>query len=137
MGSDLGAETFGIPRASGMLKGEIGMPESRTTSTAVAIRMEPARAWAMSALQLTSGALDRGTTWARETAQEFGALVSALMGPAVFLAYAFAIWSLSANFGWTDSFVFSSGPLSNWLVWLAVAISVNAAATILRRRTKN
>ena len=111
------------------------MPEIRSTAAAIAIRVEPARAWAVTALQLTTGAMSRAGIWAADTAQEFGALVSALMGPAVFLAYAFAVWSLAANLGWTDTFVFVAGPLSNWLVWLSVALLVNTAASILRRRT--
>lgn len=58
------------------------------------------------------------------------------MGPAVFSAYAFAFWSLAANLGWTDTFLFASGPLSNWLVWLGIAILINLAASVLRRHTE-
>ena len=110
------------------------MPESRTTAIDVVI--EPARAWTLSALQATGSTLSRGAVWAGDTAQKFGALVSALMGPAVVSVYALALWSLASNLGWTDTFVFSSGPLSNWLVWLAVAILVHLAAGILRRHTQ-
>ena len=110
------------------------MPESRTS--AVAIRTEPARTWAIGALQNTGSALGRAGVWAGETAQRFGALLSALMGPAVFCAYAFAFWSLAGNLGWTDTFVFPAGPLSNWLVWLAIAILVNVASSILKRHTQ-
>lgn len=109
------------------------MPESRTS--AVAIRTEPARAWAIGAFQTTTSALGNAGVWAGETAQKFGALLSALMGPAVFSAYAFAFWSLASNLGWTDTFVFSNGPLSNWLVWLGIAILVNVASSILKRHT--
>jgi hypothetical protein len=109
------------------------MPESRTS--AIALRTEPTRAWASGALQNTSIALGRAGAWAGDTAQEFGTLLSALMGPAVFSAYAFAIWSLAGNLGWTDTFVFATGPLSNWLVWLAIAIVVNVASSILKRHT--
>jgi hypothetical protein len=90
----------------------------------------------MSALQSTSDAFGRAGVWAGETAQKFGALLSALMAPAVFSAYAFAFWSLAGNLGWTDSFVFASGPLSNWLVWLAIAILVHVASSILKRHTQ-
>jgi hypothetical protein len=75
-------------------------------------------------------------TWATKTAQQFGTLLSALMGPAVFSAYVFAVWSLADNLGWTDTFVFHNGPLSNWLIWLTFAILVNTAASILRRHTE-
>jgi hypothetical protein len=110
------------------------MPESRTT--AIALRTEPTRAWAAGALQATGTVLGRAGAWAGDTAQEFGTLLSALMGPAVFSAYAFAAWSLAGNLGWTDTFVFATGPLSNWLVWLAIAIVVNVASSILKRHTQ-
>ena len=110
------------------------MPESRPS--AVAIVIEPARTWANGALQHTGNAIGRAGAWAGETAQRFGALLSALMGPAVFSAYAFALWSLSSSLGWTNTFVFASGPLSNWLVWLAIAILVHVASSILRRHTQ-
>jgi hypothetical protein len=58
------------------------------------------------------------------------------MAPAVFSAYAFAVWSLAANLGWTDSFIFTSGAFSNWLVWLALAIVINVAASILQRHSR-
>jgi hypothetical protein len=58
------------------------------------------------------------------------------MGPAVFSAYAFAVWALAGNLGWTDSFVFSTGALSNWLIWLIVAALVNTAASILKKHAR-
>ena len=111
------------------------MPETRTPAIDVVIG--PARAWTLTALQATGSTLSRGAAWAGDTAQKFGALVSALMGPAVVSVYALALWSLASNLGWTDTFVFSSGPLSNWLVWLAMAILVHLAAGILRRHTQS
>jgi len=111
------------------------MPESRTT--AIAVLTEPARVWTLSALQVAGNTVSHGLEWAGDTAQKFGALVSALMGPAVVSVYALAGWSLASNLGWTDTFVFSTGPLSNWLVWLAIAILVNLAAGILRRHTQS
>ncbi len=110
------------------------MSEIRTS--ALTIRVEPARTWALGALQAGGSVLGRAGVWAGETAQQFGALLSALMGPAVFSAYAFAAWSLASNLGWTDTFVFSTGPLSNWLIWVAIAILVNLASSILKRHTQ-
>ena len=78
----------------------------------------------------------RAGTWAGETAQKFGALLSDLMGPAVFTVYSLAAWSLAGNLGWTDSFFFSTGPLSNWIVWLGIAIMLNVSASILRRHVQ-
>ncbi len=111
------------------------MPESRTT--AIAVWTEPARAWTLGVLQAVGTTLSSGATWAGDTAQRFGALVSALMGPAVVSVYALALWSLASNLGWTNTFVFSRGPLSNWLVWFAMAVLVNMAASILRRHTQS
>ena len=109
-------------------------PQSR----AVAIPVENVRTWFAGVFagfsQPFASVTDRAVEWAGETAQNFGALVSALMGPAVLCAYAVALWSLSADFGWTDTFMFTSGALSNWLVWLGLAILIHVAASVLRRR---
>jgi hypothetical protein len=108
------------------------MPETRTTATAIAITTEAPRTAALAA---APGVFARIGVWASDTAQEFAAGVSALMGPAVFSAYALAAWSLASNLGWTNSFLFASGPLSNWLVWSAIAVAVHLAASILNRRS--
>jgi len=110
------------------------MSEPRTT--AIAIRTEPARTWSVTVLQATGASLGRVGVWAADTAQQFGSLVSVLMAPAVFSAYAFAGWSLSANLGWTDSFPYGAGPLSNWLIWLGMAVIVHLAAQVLKRHTQ-
>ena len=110
------------------------MAEVRTT--ALSVRVEPAKVWTANLFQAIGAGVGSIGTWATDTAQQFGALLAALMGPAVFSAYAFAMWSLADNLGWTDSFVFHNGPLSNWLIWLGFAILLNLAATILRRHTQ-
>lgn len=107
--------------------------ESR--STAIAVRTEPLRAWTTVVLQNTADVAAPLGEWAAETAQRFGTLVSALMGPAVCSAYAVAIWSLAADLGLTSTFVFASGPLSNWFLWLGLAILLHLAANILQRHT--
>lgn len=110
---------------------------SETRTTAVAVRTEPARAWLAGILDFNLDLLGRAGAWAGDTAQKFGALLAALMGPAVLSVYAFALWSLAANLGWTDSFVFQTGPLSNWLVWTGFAALITTAASILRRHTRS
>jgi hypothetical protein len=102
-------------------------------STVVAVRAGVARPWQVGVLQSSYVALGRVGQWAGDTAQQFGALVSALMAPAVLSAYLFAAWSLASNLGWTDSFLFGSGPFSNWLVWLGAAATLHLASSILRR----
>lgn len=111
------------------------MPENRNSASAIAIQTKPEGESISDVLESTGNALSRAGNWAGETAQQFGALVSALMGPAVFSAYAFAFWSLAQNLGWTDTFVFVKGPLSNWFIWMAIAILVTLAASVLRRHT--
>ncbi len=108
------------------------MPETRTS--AVAVRPQLSRVAGM--VQSSTTFFERIGYWAGDTAQEFGSLVSALMGPAVFSAYAFALWSLAANLNWTQTFPFASGPLSNWLVWFGIAILLHLASSILRKHTK-
>jgi hypothetical protein len=79
----------------------------------------------------------RGAAWAGDIAQEFGTVLSALLGPVVFCAYVFVVWSLAGNLGWTDTFVFATGPLSNWLIWLGIAVMISMAAGILHRHTNS
>jgi hypothetical protein len=112
------------------------MTEPRPT-VAVAVPTEDVRTPSAGVVQSTFLVIVRIGTWAGDTAQQFGSMVAALMAPAVFSAYAFALWSLAGDLGWTDSFVFQTGPLSNWLIWLGIAILVNVAAGILKRRTRS
>jgi hypothetical protein len=122
--------TFGLRRASEIVKAT-KMPETRTT--AIAITSQGPRTPGL--LPGFQSIFARAGVWASDTAQEFGAVVSALMGPAVFSGYAMAAWSLASNLSWTNSFLFTSGPLSNWIVWFAIALAVHTAANILQRRT--
>lgn len=112
------------------------MRESRTLAVTVPSKAELLRGWSLNAAQAAGQGLSRAGTWAADTAQQFGSLVSALMGPAVISAYAFAAWSLAANLGWTDSFLFNSGPLSSWFIWAGLAVLVHAASGILQRRAR-
>ncbi len=105
-------------------------------SIAVAIRAENSRSWPIVLLQSSVFVLERVGVWAVDTAQQFGAMVAALMGPAVLSVYAFVAWCLAANLGWTDTFVFKSGPLSNWMIWMALAVLTSLAAGILRKRSR-
>ena len=105
-------------------------------STAVAIRAENSRSWPTAVLQGSVFVLERAGVWAADTAQQFGAMVAALMGPAVLSVYAFVAWCLAANLGWTDTFVFKTGPLSNWMIWMGVAVLVSLAANVLRKRSR-
>jgi hypothetical protein len=45
--------------------------------------------------------------------------------------YAVAVWGLTADLGFSSSFPWSTGPLSNWMVWLGFALVANLS-TFLR-----
>jgi hypothetical protein len=110
---------------------------SEPRPTVVAISAESPRSWGALVLNNSISVLGRVGVWAADTAQEFGAMVAALMGPAVLSVYVFVAWCLAANLGWTDSFVFKTGPLSNWMIWMGVAILVTIAANILRKQLRS
>ncbi|HEX4164333.1 MAG TPA: hypothetical protein VHZ55_02575 [Bryobacteraceae bacterium] len=40
--------------------------------------------------------------------------------------YSIALWALSNEVGLTQSFPWSDGPLSNWMIWLGLAMTLNA-----------
>lgn len=107
------------------------MSESRTTALAVSSQPAPART--ANLFQTVALSFSKMGAWAVDTAQHFGLLLSILMAPAVFSAYTFAAWSLAANLGWTNTFPYGNGPLSNWLIWAGFAIAVHLAAQVLRR----
>jgi hypothetical protein len=54
--------------------------------------------------------------------------------PIVLSANVFAVWGLTANIGLTNSFSWSAGPLSNWMIWLGLALPLNLLALNLQRR---
>lgn len=97
-------------------------------------RLHPVVAWTAAFTQAVGSTLVKAGTWAGATAQQCGAVVAVLMGPAVLSVYAFALWSLTSEMGWTDSFPFTSGPLSNWLIWTGLAVAIHAASIILQRQ---
>jgi hypothetical protein len=97
-------------------------------------RLHPAVAWTVAFTQAAGNTLAKAGAWAGATAQQCGAVVAVLMGPAVLSVYAFAMWSLTSEMGWTDSFPFTSGPLSSWIIWAGLAAAIHSAAVILRRQ---
>jgi hypothetical protein len=56
--------------------------------------------------------------------------------PAVFAAYVFAGWSLTAEIGLTHSFPWSAGPVSNGIIWQGAAILLTLVASTLRRNKR-
>jgi hypothetical protein len=63
-------------------------------------------------------------------------VAAVLMGPAMLSVYAFAVWALTAEMGWTNSFPFAAGPLSNWIIWALMAVLLHFAFVTLRRQLK-
>jgi hypothetical protein len=43
-------------------------------------------------------------------------------GPTLLCGYVLAAWALSANLSLTAAFPWSTGPLSNWMIWLVLAL---------------
>lgn len=103
--------------------------------TALPVQTDAVRGTSVNVPQAIARTYSRVSIWAFDTAQQFGSVVSVLMGPAIFSAYAFAAWSLAANLGWTDTFPYATGPLSNWLIWSGMAILTHVAANVLKRCT--
>src|SRR4051794_28740290 len=97
-------------------------------------RLHPVVGWTLAFSQAVGTSVGKSGAWAVSTAQRSGAVVAVLMGPAMLSVYVFAVWSLTANLGWTDSFPFTSGPLSSWIIWTGLAISIHCAAAILRKQ---
>ncbi len=108
------------------------MPEPQVV--AVAERASTSASWASVLWQTSAGILTRAGEFATSTSQKFGAVVSALLTPAVVSVYVLAFWSLTADIGWTGTFMVTSGPFSNWMVWLGIAVVLNGAASILKRQ---
>ena len=62
------------------------------------------------------------------------ARTSAMLGTASL--YATALWALTSYLGLTKCFPWSDGPLSNWMIWLGLALTWNfLAANVYRMRT--
>lgn len=109
---------------------------SEPRNSAAALVIAPARAWTINVVQTANAAFAKTGEWAVETAQQFATVVGVLMGPAVLSGYAFACWSLAANLGWTDTFPYTAGALSNSFVWAGLAILLHLATVVLRRHTQ-
>jgi len=59
--------------------------------------------------------------------------LSVLLQPVVLAAFVLAAWRFGTDLGWTQDFVISSGPLSHWQTWLAIALVFQAVVIALNR----
>jgi hypothetical protein len=63
------------------------------------------------------------------------ALTFAMLG--ALSLYSIAFWALTNDLRLTQSFPWSDGPLSNWMIWLGLGMTLNAlAANISPTRTR-
>ena len=60
-------------------------------------------------------------------------VLASLMTPVTVVGYVMAFWRFAADMNWTGQFFISSGLLSRWQVWLALAAAMHAAAHSLNR----
>jgi hypothetical protein len=68
--------------------------------------------------------------------RQFANVLVSFLTPASMLALVFGLWRVSADLGWTESFVISSGLFSHWQVWMALAIALKMAASSLQAQTR-
>ena len=78
-------------------------------------------------------ALRRLVVKARNASVSIAAPMGTMMGPIVAVAYAFAVWSLTANIRPKLVFLWPEGPFSNWMVWVALALLLQFGSVRLTR----
>jgi len=59
--------------------------------------------------------------------------IGQLLTPVAVVSYVLAVWRLGADLDWMESFFITSGLLSHWQVWLALAILIQMMAAYLTR----
>jgi hypothetical protein len=69
----------------------------------------------------------------KTNAPQMAPLFQYLLTPIAFVGYVLAFWRLGADLNWTGEFFITSGLLSHWQVWLALAIATQIAAAHLAR----
>jgi hypothetical protein len=58
----------------------------------------------------------------------------ALLTPASVVVLVLGLWRLSADLGWTEAFLISTGFFSHWQVWIALSIALRLLASFLAAR---
>jgi len=69
----------------------------------------------------------------KTNAPQIAPLLQYLLTPIASVGYVLAGWRLGADLNWTGEFFISSGLLSHWQVWLALAIATQVAAAHFAR----
>jgi hypothetical protein len=71
--------------------------------------------------------------WQSVTARNFYALLGLLLAPAALVLFAFAAWALTSQMQWTASFLFTDGPLADWMIWALGGLLLRFCASALNR----
>ena len=61
-----------------------------------------------------------------------GLLETLILGPAMLIMYTFAAWGLSYSIGLSNSFLWYTGPFSNWMIWLGGAVLLSVVVKCCR-----
>ncbi|GAB4421423.1 MAG: hypothetical protein OHK0021_25070 [Bryobacter sp.] len=72
--------------------------------------------------------------WLEKHSREAARLLSEFLMPSAAMAFLLALWRVTADLGWTTSFVFAEGMLYHWQVWLALSLGLGAAHKQLANR---
>jgi hypothetical protein len=75
--------------------------------------------------------------WTGIVSRDFLELLGAFLTPLALTAGALGSWRWAADLGWTGDFFITSGILSHWQVWFALAAATQAASVALNRWLKN
>lgn len=70
---------------------------------------------------------------ALRTNQEVGRLLRYLINPVAVAGYTLAAWRVGSDLNWTGEFFISTGLLSHWQVWLALALGAQVGGAYLNR----
>ena len=65
--------------------------------------------------------------------QNVALAMASLLTPAALVAFTMALWSIAADLRWTGDFFISTGLLSHWEIWLAIAGVLLFSARLLDR----
>jgi hypothetical protein len=74
-----------------------------------------------------------GTSLGTTSSLELRRLFATLLTPVSLTAFVFAAWRLGSDLSFTKDFIIADGPLSNWMVWVAIGAAVQACANTLKR----
>jgi hypothetical protein len=68
--------------------------------------------------------------------QQLSNILVALLTPSSLIALVFALWRFSADLGWTESFLITTGFFSHWQVWMVLAIGLKYAASSIQTKER-